>query len=111
MIQDSIPNIGLLLIATNKYLQFIQPLLESADKFFFKNCNVHYYIFTNQKTYFLQSKRNISYFDIEHEPWPNMTLKRYDFFSAKEDILNNYYYLYYCDADMKFFNYVDQEIL
>ena len=29
--------IGLLIIATNKYTEFLQPLITSADKYFLKN--------------------------------------------------------------------------
>lgn len=111
MTLDSTPNIGLLIIATNKYISFLQPLLESADKFFLKNCNVSYYIFSNKFDSTLKTKRNIKFFNINHEPWPNMTLKRYDFFNKEENSLQLCDYLYYCDADMKFVNDVGTEIL
>lgn len=105
------PTIGLLIIATNKYLSFIQPLLESADNFFVKNCNVSYYIFTNKIDTSLKSTKNITFFNVDHEPWPNMTLKRYDFFDSKSNSLESLDYLYYCDADMRFVNEVGDEIL
>lgn len=36
-------NIGLLVIATNKYIKFVQPLITSADKFFLPNDEVTYF--------------------------------------------------------------------
>ena len=40
--------VGLLIIATNKYIQFLQPLIESADNHFLKNQEVTYFVFTNK---------------------------------------------------------------
>ena len=46
--EDNI-KIGLLIIATNKYLQFIPPLLQSADSFFCKNEEVTYFLFSDHQ--------------------------------------------------------------
>lgn len=110
MIQDSIPNVGLLVIATNKYISFIDQLVESADKWFLSNCNVTYCVFTNNpKT--LNTNRAFNMLHIEHEPWPAPTLKRYDYFNKYADYLKTFDYLYYCDVDMKFVDVVGDEIL
>lgn len=102
--------VGLLIIATNKYIQFLQPLIESADKYFLPNQEVTYFIFTNQELN-LDSKRNIITTNIEHKEWPWMTLGRYQIFSDNSNILSDMDYLYYCDADMKFLDIVGNEIL
>ena len=39
--------IGVLIIATNKYIQFVQPLIDSAKTHLLKGHNVHYYVFTD----------------------------------------------------------------
>ena len=41
------PKIGLLIIATNKYTDFLNKLISSADDFFLTDSNVEYFIFTN----------------------------------------------------------------
>lgn len=110
MIQDSIPNVGLLVIATNKYISFVDPLIESADNWFLKNCNVTYCIFTNQP-YIIKTKRQFTICSIEHEPWPAPTLKRYDYFCTYKNKLNEFDYLFYCDSDMRFVDSVDDNIL
>ena len=50
--------VGLLVIATNKYTRFLQPLISSADEFFLNDCEVTYFVFTN-KDIDIQSSRNL----------------------------------------------------
>ena len=110
MTLDLTPNIGLLIIATNKYISFVDPLVASADKWFFPNCKVTYCVFTNNVSH-LNTARSFNMMHIEHEPWPAPTLKRYDYFDQYSDYLKTFDYLYYCDADMKFVDFVGEEIL
>jgi histo-blood group ABO system transferase len=102
--------IGLLIIATNKYVQFLEPLLKSADEYFLKNHDVTYFIFTNQNIE-ISTNRNLVIIDTEHKDWPWMTLGRYKIFSNKSNILSEVDYLYYCDVDMLFVSEVGDEIL
>lgn len=102
--------VGLLIIATNKYIQFLQPLIESADKYFLPNQEVTYFVFTN-KDINIESSRDIVKIDVEHKEWPWMTLGRYKIFSNNSDELSEMDYLYYCDVDMKFVDIVGDEIL
>ena len=41
--------VGLLIMATGKYIQFVPPLVESARTFFCSNHNVTYFVFTDQE--------------------------------------------------------------
>lgn len=102
--------IGLLIIATNKYTQFLQPLIESADNFFLKDFEVTYFVFTNKEIN-ISSSRNIVKIDVEHKEWPWMTLGRYKIFSDSYEELSKMDYLFYSDVDMRFVNHVGQEIL
>lgn len=102
--------IGLLIIATNKYIQFLQDLISSADKYFLKNEEVVYYIFTNKKIE-IKSNRKIVIIDVDHKPFPWMTLERYKIFNNSKDILSDNDYLYYCDVDMRFVDEVSNEII
>ena len=102
--------VGLLIIATNKYIQFLQPLITSADNFFLKNCEVNYFIFTNQNIS-INTNRNVSKIEVEHKEWPWMTLGRYKIFSNNSEELSKMDYLYYCDVDMRFESEVGCEIL
>ena len=98
--------VGLLLIATGKYDIFLQPLLESVDKYFFPNDEVHIYLFTD-KNY---TSRQITIFPIQHRPFPYPTLYRYKFFTTYAGAVKTDY-LFYMDVDMLLVDYVGKEIL
>ncbi len=103
-------NIGLILIATNKYIDFFKPLYDSAKNFFLTNHNVRFYLFTNHKHNFFYE--DVSPIFIEHQPWPFMTLLRYNFIWKNKNIFSNMDYLFYSDVDMKFVHDIqDHEIL
>lgn len=102
--------IGLLLISTNRYTQFLQPLITSADEYFMKNHEVTYFIFTNQNIN-LRTNRDVVKIDVEHKDWPWMTLGRYKFFTNNYGLLEKMDYLYYCDVDMRFEGEIGEEIL
>lgn len=102
--------VGLLIIATNKYDVFLQPLISSADEYFLKDQDVTYFIFTDKKIN-IDTNRKYKIINIVHREWPWMTLGRYKIFTENYKELINMDYLYYCDADMKFVDIVGDEIL
>ena len=102
--------VGLLIISTNKYTDFLIPLIESADKFFLRDFEVNYFVFTN-KNIEIKSDRKIHFINVEHKPWPWMTLGRYKIFSDNSHFLSEMDYLFYCDVDMVFVNHVGDEII
>lgn len=100
--------IGLLVIATGKYDQFIPLLFTSTKKHFMKNHDVTMFVFTDQN---FSEKKGMIILPHVHEAWPNPTLKRYHVFDKYKDELTKMDYLYYCDADMRFVSEVGDEIL
>ena len=50
--------VDLLIIATNKYIRFLQLLISNADTFFLKGQEATYFVFTN-KDIQIESKRNV----------------------------------------------------
>lgn len=103
-------NIGLLIIATNKYDIFVKPLVESARKFFLKNHKVTYYVFTDSEK-LNDLGEDVVILKKEHEPWPLPTLHRYKTFVTYKEILKKEDYLFYCDSDMLFVDNVGDEVL
>ena len=101
--------IGLLLIATGKYDIFIEPLIESIEKHFFKNHNVYIFLFTDSDKEYDYTNTKIIY--KEHKPFPYPTLERYKTFSKNSELFDDCDYLFYCDIDMLFVDDVDTEIL
>lgn len=101
--------IGLLVIATDKYIRFVRPLYQSAKLYFFKHHDVKMFLFSDHDI--TKYIKNIEKIYIEHEPWPYITLKRYHFFEKHKSILYDMDFLFYCDADMRFVAEVNEEIL
>jgi len=98
--------IGHLVIATNRYMEFLDPLLESARRHFLPGHEVTPFVFTNMP-YNGPGVR----VEQEHYPWPGMTLRRYEIFWKNRDALASMDYLYYTDADMIFVAPVGDEVL
>ncbi len=100
--------IGVVVIATGKYDQFIPPLYKSIQKYFLKNHIVKMFVFTDGD---IPQKDDIQKIEHEHYPWPIPTLKRYHVFDKHKSILSEMDFLYYLDADMRVVGEVGDEIL
>lgn len=104
--------IGLLVIATNKYTSFVEPLYNSMQKYFFTNTLKKYqtqmFLFTNVDKLNFDGPVLIKQ---DHYPWPGMTLRRYEMFYKNKDKLKDTNYLFYADVDMLFENFIGEEIL
>lgn len=101
-------NIGLLVVATGKYIQYVEPLVASAEKFFLKDHNVTYFIFTDQEA--PQLPQTIYAFHPRFG-WPLDTMKRYNAYYNNRELLKDQDYLFALDADMLFVGEVGDEIL
>ena len=100
--------VGLLVVATGKYIDFIKPLIESADKYFCTNHDVTYYIFTDREP---PKHPKIVKISAPHKKWPYTTLTRFHEYYKGRDQIASMDYLYACDADMLFVDNVANEIL
>lgn len=100
-------NIGLIIIATGKYKQFINQLLISARKYFMQDHNVHFFLFTDEDYY----DEDVTAIIIEHEEWPGPTLHRYKNIVKSRQLFDKMDYLFYSDVDMRFVDHVGDEIL
>lgn len=104
--------VGMVVIATGKYLDFVFPLWESAKQHFLPGQDVTMFLFTNRWTDArLATEPKIRPFYQQHMPWPGPTLFRYNVFQAAQKELGEMDYLFYCDADMRFVDTVGVEIL
>lgn len=104
--------IGLLLIATGKYDVFVQPLIDSVDKYFFRNDHIVIYLFTDKPDIKLihYNRIHLVILPIEHKSFPYSTLYRYKYFTQYADRIDTEY-LFYSDVDMRFVGEVGREIL
>jgi len=101
-------NIALVIIATGKYHQFIDPLLESARKYFLIQDDVTFYVFSDRIGIM---EEDCVLIPTKHEPWPGPTLHRYRNIVSAKGLFAGIDYIFYCDVDMLFVDNVGREIL
>lgn len=102
--------IGVLIMATGKYINFVPRLINSAEEFFCKNHKVTYYVFTDGILEMPSSTNVITIFQ-ERLGWPYDTMNRYHVYLKHASMLSSNDYLFSCDADMLFVGNVGDEIL
>jgi len=100
--------VGLLIVATGKYIQFVKPLIKSAQKYFCQNHDVTYFVFTDEKT---PNIENIIRIEQKRLGWPYDTMMRHEMYFIAKQQLEKMDYLFACDADMRFVDVVGDEIL
>lgn len=100
--------VGLLVVATGKYIQFVSPLIESAKKYFCIGHEVIYFIFTDGE---LQKADNVIKIQQSRLGWPYDTLLRCMIYYEHKELFENMDYLFASDADMLFVDKVGDEIL
>jgi len=105
--------VGLLLIATNRYITFVKDILESADKYFFKGFDRQVYLFTDDMTLEVPDKIDfkVKKIEIPCYKFPEATIKRFEIFVDNNYELSKCNYLYYSDVDMLFVDNVGIETL
>jgi histo-blood group ABO system transferase len=103
--------IGLLLISTGKYDQFVQPLIDSVKNYFMKKHEVIVYLFTDKLQDLIGDERvSIEQFIIAPLKFPFATLYRYKIFNELKDEIKTDF-VFYSDADMRFVGDVEEYIL
>jgi hypothetical protein len=102
--------IGILYIATNEYCKFFDSFYESCQKYFLADCVKKYIVFTNDAQYF-EKYENIIIINIDNLKWPDITLLRYEIILKNRNILSNFDYLIFCNANLLFKNIITKEEL
>ena len=100
--------IGILYICTGKYRNFFNSFYESAEKYFMKDHEKTYYVFTDGEIY---DKKNIVKIHQSYMGFPNDTLKRYHLFIKEFDKLIKEDYLFFINANMICVSEIGNEIL
>lgn len=97
--------IAFCVVATNKYIDFVDELIDSMDQFVQMPFKV--ILYTNMK----YSRRKVTVVNIEHEQWPMPTLKRYHYITKNTSVFDGCSHIFYIDADMRIVDRVGPEIL
>jgi hypothetical protein len=101
------------LIATNKYLSFLDIICPSIEDHFFPNEEVTVLVHTNLDLPDLSKYSRIKFVknEIVHEPWPFTTLKRFEYFLSARDIILDHDYSFYVDVDSLFLDEISGTLL
>ena len=100
-------NIGVLIIATGRYREFIDPLLESMREHLLPKHRKTYFVFSDQPI----KGASVIWHKVPHLAWPGPAMQQYKLIADQKSVLSKMDYLLYCDADMLFINSVGEEIL
>jgi histo-blood group ABO system transferase len=103
-------NIGLLVVATGRYAQFIAPLVQSAEKYFLPGHEKTFFIFTDNREK-IPDKKNIVVIEQKRLGWPYDTMMRTAMYYAHRQLFESIDYLFACDADMAFVDTIGDEVL
>lgn len=101
-------SVALCCFATGRYKEFLPDLLRTAREHFDPGDTLDLVAFTDEPTAPPGFDRH---FTVPHLRWPYGTLYRYRWIADQELALNQYSYLFMCDADMRFVSTVGPEIL
>lgn len=102
--------IGLILIATNKYKQFVQQFIDSANKYFCVNHDVTIVLFCDELIDLFSERIKVIQLNIPSYRFPEASLYRYKLISDNQILLSQFDQLFYSDVDMKFVDFVGDEI-
>lgn len=101
--------IAIVCICLNEpYWQYLSAMIESARKFLLKGHDIDFICWTDMPE---NAKVDAKVISTEPHAWPTPTLMRYHLFLREEELLKDYDYIYYVDADMKFVSRVGDEII
>ncbi|HEY2809984.1 MAG TPA: hypothetical protein VGJ00_01130 [Rhabdochlamydiaceae bacterium] len=100
--------VGLLIMATGKYTQFVGPLISSARKHFCTHHTVTYFVFTDGE---IPQAGDIVPIYQKRLGWPYDTMMRYHVYLKSKELLALQDYLFALDSDMLFVDEVGDEIL
>lgn len=99
--------VGLCVMATGKYIQYVPKLLDSADNYFLKDHEVTYFVFTDSPFEHQHAKTIYQ----KQLGWPYDSMMRFHTYLKHADLFANLDYIYAIDADMGFAGTVGDEIL
>lgn len=96
-------------IATGRYIQFVEKLLDSVEKYFLVDHDISCLLFTDNDLE--ETSYNIKVSKIEHKTWPEPALKKYNYIYSEKEYLKEFDYVYLFDADVYFVDKVNDEVL
>ena len=103
--------VAALYIATGKYTVFWPEFYESAEQYLLRDCEVHYFVFTDAATLPGEENPRVHICPQEAYSWPFATLRRFEIFLKQEQALRGFDYIFFFNANAQFMQPVTREML
>ena len=103
--------VAALYIATGRYTVFWPEFYESAEKYLLKDCEVHYFVFTDAATLPGDDNPRVHICAQEAYSWPFATLRRFEIFLKQEQALKAFDYIFFFNANAEFMQPITREML
>lgn len=101
-------NIGVLYIATGRYITFWEVFFKSAEKYFITEATKHYFVFTDTKNPIEgEDTKRVKRIYQQKLGWPYDTLMRFDIFLKAEKELEEMDYIFFFNANIKFIQNIE----
>ena len=92
--------VGILYICTGRYSKFWNGFYNSANQKLFFDCDVRYFVFTDDNKILNSECDDIVPIFCEHKEWPFPTLERFDTFLRFSEAFSSVEYLVFCNANL-----------
>ena len=92
--------IALIFIGTGSYRKFFDGYYKAYTKYFLPDVEKDFFVFTDDIHDETFNVDNTHITEIEHEPWPFVTLNRFQYMLKVEDKLKEYDWVLYTDSDL-----------
>ncbi len=107
---DNKAHVGFLVVATGKYIRYIEALFKSAEQYFLPGHPRTFFVFTDHIDEAPKGPNIIPVYQ-KRLGWPYDTMMRCKMYIDHQDLYQNIDYLYACDADTLVTDVVGDEIL
>ncbi len=92
--------VDIIFIGTGSYINFLPRFYKSITDNFCTDCSKKFHIFTDSTNLNVTDYTNSNFYKIEHEKWPYITLKRFNFLKQYLDQFKGEY-CFFIDSDME----------
>ena len=103
--------IGVLCIATGRYICFWDEFYKSAKQFLFPEDNVHFFVYTDATEIEHQDNTDVTKLFAQSSKWPISVCDKYAILLSKKELYDGYDYLFHFNINMKFLAPIGKEIL
>lgn len=101
--------VAILYICTGRYSSFWDDFYLTCENYFLKHCQKEYFVFTDQKIKIFNSR--IHKIRQKKLGWPYDTLFRFKMFNSIKNKLQNFDYIFFLNANIRFVQTIGENIL